>query len=149
VPDEQSLAVVESVVSREGRSLIQYVIESYPWTTEQEQQALSDLQSIGSEERGALAPFVQYLVQHKRLGPQPNPYPVSFTSMNFISLEHLLPILADNAREAANQLDRDLATVSDAGARELLIQYAALKRQHAETLKNLAVAYPETASTRR
>jgi hypothetical protein len=149
VADEQSFSVIENVIRREGRSLIQYVIESYPWTADGEQSALELLQITADQERECLGRLMEYLFKHKGANPQPAPYPVSYTTMNYISLEHLLPILTESARQASARIERDLAQVSDREGHDLLSSYLALKRQHAETLSELAAAHPETASTRR
>jgi hypothetical protein len=149
VIDQQTGDVIEKVVRRESRSLLQYAVDAFPWTTSEERQVLAQIDAIATQERQALGELSDYLFKQRHFGPQLGPYPMIFTSMNYVSLEHLLPLLAENCRQAVALLEEDLVRIRDVEAREILTRYLDLKRNDASSLKNLAAANPDAASTRR
>jgi hypothetical protein len=149
VIDDLTANAIEMAVRRESRSFIQYAVDAFPWSTPAEQQALAQFDTIAAEERQALGELSDYLFKQRHFGPQLGPYPMVFTSMNYVSLEHMLPLLAENGRQAVTLLEEDIGRVTDGGAREILTRYLDLKRNHVTALKNLAAANPETVSTRR
>jgi hypothetical protein len=140
---------LESIIRRESRSLVQYATESFPWITEQEQLALAELRKIAGEESQAVAILGQFLLTRGRSLPYLGLYPMSFTSINYVSLEHLLPLLAEHGRQALAQMERDAPQIADVQARDMVSRYIELKRQHVKNLENLATVNPEIASTRR
>jgi rubrerythrin len=143
----KTLTLLQEVARREGRSLFQYVRDAFPWTTASELEALAQVQKLTEEEREGVARLVQFLVKQHHTFPNLGTYPSSFTNINYISLEHLLPMLADYEQKSITELERDLSSVSDLEAKRLLEQILATKRRHLEALETLAAAYPETGST--
>ena len=70
-------------------------------------------------------------------------FPAAFTTINFLSLEHLLPRLVDTQRQAVADLERDAAAVTDADAKAELEKLLAVKRLHLSELEGLKVPHGE------
>ena len=51
----QDAAVLERILRREGRSLLQYLSEAFPWTRTGTGENLANLQQVICEERDAIA----------------------------------------------------------------------------------------------
>jgi len=134
---DTTLATLAKIVRRESRSLLQYVHEAFPWTTSEEQDALGIVQELVREELASAALLARYLAKHKAPVPYLGPFPMSFTTINFISLQHLLPMLVDWEKRAAAELEQDLAALPDPEARRLVNDLLAQKRRHLEKLHKL------------
>jgi hypothetical protein len=65
---------------------------------------------------------------------------MAFTTLNFVSLDYLLPRLAEDGRRAVAALERDRAALTDADARAELDRLLDQKRRHLKTLEALATA---------
>ena len=52
--DARALALLQDVLRRESRSLLQYVREAFPWTTPEERELLAKLRQLTDEERAQL-----------------------------------------------------------------------------------------------
>ncbi|MBM4068924.1 MAG: hypothetical protein FJ271_08260 [Planctomycetes bacterium] len=136
--DPASLAILHDLVRREGRSLLQYVSESFPWTTPDERAALLEFQKIVDEDLEGAARIARFLNRHKvRTGGPLGPFPMAFTNINYMSLEHLLPILQDNQRRRIDELTADLKKVADPECRRHLEAFIDLKRRHLARLESM------------
>jgi hypothetical protein len=91
----------------------------------------------------------QLLLRRRVSLPYLGSYPMAFTTMNYISLEHLLPLLADYESRAVADLVRDVASLDDPEARAEVQKLVDMRRRHLQALTALAAANPESASTRR
>jgi hypothetical protein len=133
-------AVLQNIFRREGRSLLQYVSEAFPWVTQEETEALARLQVLVEDEQQALAELMRYFRKRRIAPPHLGPYPMTFTNMNYISLDHLLPVLTEYEQRSIVQLEQDLGRLSDVEARERVQRILAVKRRHLETLSDMAKA---------
>jgi len=141
--DTRTQTRLQEVLRRESRSFLQYVSDSFPWTTPEETDALAQLRKLIDEERAAIALFAKYLARQHIPLPYLGPYPVAFTNLNFVSLDHLLPLLADWERQAILDLEHDLQSFADANCRREMQKLLETKQQHLKTLEALAIAHPE------
>ena len=139
--DAAGQALLQDIVRRESRSLLQYISEAFPWTTREERAALATLQGMIDEERRNAAALGQFLVRRKIGVPYLGPYPVSFTSMNYLSLDYLLPRLVEYQHRAIRQLQADLRTLSDMDATEQVERILNAKRRHLQILEGLAAEH--------
>jgi hypothetical protein len=144
--DAPTAALLLDVLRRESRSLLQYVSETFPWPTPEGREALTRLEGLIAEERRGLAALGRFLVRHRVIPPPLGPYPQEYTTINFVSFDHLLPLLVEDQRQAIAHLERDRAAVTDAEARSQVEQILSLKRQHLQALEALAAADPEKAN---
>jgi hypothetical protein len=145
VIDARTYAVLQDIVRRESRSLLQYVGDAFPWTTPEARGTLTQLQKLVAEERQATDDISRFLFRHHLTPPYLGSYPSDFTTINFVSLEHLLPLLTDAERRAVANLERDLSSIGDPVARGLVQKLLDMKRQHLKALDALAGSHGEPA----
>lgn len=143
--DTQTQALLQEVFRREGQSFLLYTHDSFPWTQSEGEPALERLHALIASEREALTALGRYLLRQKVPLPFLGSYPMSFTSFNFLSLQHLVPKLIDEQTHRLADLERDRASIPDAGARAELTKLADLKRRHLEELGGLPTVSPQPA----
>src|SRR5947208_2624977 len=112
--DARTQTRLQAILRRESRSFLQYISDAFPWTTREEKNALAQLQTLIAEERSATAAFAKFLVRQRIPVPYLGSYPVAFTNLNFVSLDHLLPMLAAAERRSITELESDRASFTDA-----------------------------------
>jgi hypothetical protein len=144
--DARTQTRLQDLLHRESRSFLQYVRDSFPWTAPEESGALARVRTLIEEERQAIVVLGRFLVRHRIPLPYLEPYPVAFTTLNFVSLDHLLPMLVDSERGAIAELEQDQASFTDAACRQEVQKLLDMKQQHLKTLEALAIAHPETVS---
>ncbi|HWY87241.1 MAG TPA: hypothetical protein VNX28_10980 [Gemmataceae bacterium] len=135
--DAATAALLQEMVRKEGRSLLQYVSESVPWTTPKNHEALPVLLDLVREEQEGAAAIVKLLLKHRVRPPYLGAYPMSFTTINYMSLDFLLPYLIDFEKRRIAELEQDLTVVSDEEAKHLLRTLLEMKQRHLLTLRNL------------
>lgn len=129
--------LLQDILRRESCSLLRYVTEAFPWTDSTEAKTLTDLQQILAAEREAVVGLGQFLVrQHVPLPYLPS-YPANFTTINFLALDYVLPLLVDCERQSIAQLERDLASVKEAAARAEIEKLLTVKQRHLPQLEAL------------
>ena len=143
--DARTYAVLQDIVRRESRALLQYVGEAFPWTTPEARGTLAQLQKLVTEERQATDAVSRFLFRHHLTPPYLGSYPSDFTTINFVSLTHLLPLLTDAERRAIADLERDLSNLGEPEARGLVQTMLDMKRQHLKALDALAGSHREPA----
>jgi len=143
--DDRSYSLLEGIARRENLSLLQYVRDAYPWTTPSEREVLTKIRAMIEEEQQGVVALVRFLYSRHRPPPYFGSYPTSFTSLSFVSLDHLLPILATNERKALERLESEVASLADPEAKALVEKIIANKRRHLETLQSLAAAHSQAA----
>jgi hypothetical protein len=144
--DTRTQTRLQEVLRRESRSFLQYVSDSFPWTNPEENDALAQVRTLIDEERIAIALFAKYLVRQHIPLPYLEPYPVAFTTLNFVTLDHLLPLLVDWERQSILDLEHDSDSFTDAACRREMEKLLTLKQQHLKTLEALTTAHPEMVS---
>jgi hypothetical protein len=139
-----SQAVLQDVFRRENRSLLQYLAESFPWTTPEHQEAVRRLGQMAAEEREGVARVARFLQRRHVPLPYLGAFPEEFTSINFIGLDYALPRLVKAARDAVAELEGDRGRLTDPDARTLLEEILREKQRHLKGLEALAEAQPAT-----
>jgi hypothetical protein len=145
VIDPQSVDRLQAIVRRESLSMLMYIGQAYPWTTVQQEGSLAELKRIVDAEREAIAALGQYLTRHRVPVPSANSYPSSFTTLNFLSLQHILPRLIAQQRGSIVALEIDLPAIQDTNARAELTQLLQLKEKHLREMELLATPQPASA----
>ncbi len=133
--DAATAAIMQNTVRQEGRSLLQYVGESFPWTTAKNHDTLPILANIVKEEQQGAAAVVQCLVKNRVRPPYLGAYPMSFTTINYMALDYLIPFLVDFEKRRINELERDIAIVTGDDAPRLLQVILDMKRRHLASLQ--------------
>lgn len=136
--DSATQQTLQTILRREGRTLLQYVHDSHPWATSDLAGPLGELQRISREEQDTVASLSQYLFRRRVPPAFLGSYPASFTSYNFVALDFLLPKLAQQQQKDIAALEADLAKLTDPGARAQLEPMLALKKKHLGELQSLA-----------
>ena len=135
--DGATAKLLGDLVRKEGRSLLQYVSESFPWTTAKNHHALPILFAMVKEEQEGTAAIVNLLLKNRLRPPYLGAYPMSFTTINYMSLDFLVPYLVDFEKRRIAELTRDLAVVSEGDAHDLLKTLLEMKGRHLLVLTNL------------
>ena len=135
-------ARLQDLLRRESRSLLQYLDESFPWTTLDKQSALSRLHELAAEEREAAAKVARLLTRRRVALPYLGAFPEEFTTINFIGLDYAVPRLVAYERRAIADLEQDLARLDDEEAKRLVQEVLTLKQGHLKELEGLATGLP-------
>lgn len=143
--DSLSHSLLEEIIRRESRSLLQYVNEAFPWTTAEERATLAQLEKIIEEERQASASLARLLQKRHMPPPYIGPYPMEFANVNYVTLDHLLPLLVAQERRAIGDLERDLTCLLDDEAKAQVQKVLEMKRRHLEMLEKMAPKRPAAA----
>ena len=141
--DAPTEAVLQGIVRRESRSLLQYIADAFPWATEEERGVLATLRQLIDEEHQAAGDLMRFMTRRRLALPYIGAYPAEFTTINYVSLDHLLPLLADEERRAVAALEQGLDALHDPDARARVQEVLDMKRRHLQTLDKLAAAHPE------
>ena len=133
-----SVAVLHRLVAMGSTSLLQYVNEAVPWSADAGQAEFTKVQALAGEERDHVAQLSRFL-QKRHFGvPKIPTYPSQFTTINFVSIEYLVPKLrADNEQEIAT-IQGWLQQVGEDEGRANLESYLAMKQRHLQVLQELA-----------
>jgi hypothetical protein len=146
VIDSQTTARLQDVVRRESLSILMYVGDAFPWTTVRGSAPLAQLTKIIAHERKAVAALGQFLARRRMPLGYIGSFPTSFTTINFLSLEYIVPRLIDFERRSSAALEADLAAISDAEARTVVEKLLAAKKRHLPLLETLLTSQPQPAS---
>src|SRR5262249_55418805 len=130
----------------ESRSLLQYLRDAFPYASGDEQAVLSQLGQMADEEREAIAALLRYLETYRHTVPYLGSFPASFTTMNFVAVDFLLPRLLMETRQAATRLEYDLTGVTDPEPHRLVEAILARKREHLKILESLVAAHKAPAA---
>jgi hypothetical protein len=137
----QDVALVQAIVRRESLAMLNYIGDAFPWTTSRGVSALARLQEIVHGHREAVAELGRFLTKKRTPVGYIGSYPANFTTINFLSLDYMLPrLVADEARGVA-QLEKNLADLTDAEAKAQVQKLLAIKRDHLKALELLAAEH--------
>jgi hypothetical protein len=142
VIDPQTLACLHEIIRRESLSVLIYVGQAYPWTTAKNNAALTDLKRIIDEEREAINAQGVFLARRRATVPWIGSFPSSFTTINFLALDHILGRLIEYEKQSIPWLEKELHGITDADARTKVQALLDLKRQHLRELELLAMPQP-------
>jgi len=140
-----SFDLLHRLFGRMYRSLLQYVGESWPWSPAQKETAEhAFLHELLAAQMVDVRDLADFLVAH-RVPLFPDQYPVKFTDLQYLSLEHLVREVLADQQELLGDLDagaKALATFPEAA--ELVKSIAESERKLVERLKSFVNA-PATA----
>lgn len=136
--DAATQALLQNLIRRESRSLLQYVHESYPWTTPAAQSVLAQVEQMVAERRSALAALARMLTKRHVPPPFLGPYPMNFTNVNFVTLDYLLPLLVAQEQRNLAALEKDLERIGDAEIHAEVQGMVEMNRRHLHELTEMA-----------
>jgi rubrerythrin len=138
--------ILQDILRRESRSLLEYTVEAFPWTPAQEHSAAEQLAKLTAEECQALNGLAALLARRRVPLPYIGPFPEPFTALNFSSLDHLLPRLVEEEHKNIAVLERELARLIDPEAAAAVRKLLELKQRHLKTLESLATGHPQASA---
>ncbi len=133
----QNAALVQEIVRRESLSMLSYVGDAFPWTTSRGEAALVRLQQLVHAHRATVGELGRFLVRKRTPVGYIGSYPTSFTTINFLSLDYILPRLAADEARGIADLERDLTVLSDADFQAPVKKLLQTKRDHLQALELL------------
>lgn len=132
-----SFGLLHRLFGRLYRSLLQYVGEAWPWSPAQkETEEHAFLKELLEDQMSDIRELADFLVAH-RIALFPDPYPVEFTDLQYLSLEHLVREVLVDQQELLGELDagaKALETFPEAA--ELVKSVADSERKLVERLKS-------------
>lgn len=139
-------AILQEIIRRESRSFLQYVGDSFPWTTVAEREALAQVVQIIAEQKRGIGDLTRFLERRRVTVPYLGSYPAGFTSWNFCSFERLLPRLVDEGRRGLDALTNDLSQIDAPEVHAQVERFLLMKQQHLKTLEGLLATAPRPAA---
>ena len=141
--DAGSSKLLYDLVEMGATSLLHYLSGASLYSTNAA--AIARVKDAAREERDEIARFIRLLQRNHQYIPKPGSFPSHFTTMNFVTLEYVLPkLIAEQKREIA----KVASMLDSAGAediRKLGDSYLAMKRRHLQMLEELAHKKPAAA----
>ncbi|MFO1095562.1 MAG: hypothetical protein U0992_20005 [Planctomycetaceae bacterium] len=120
-----------------GRSLLQYVGESWPWASEEEAAEQTAVERMVAEQRETVLQFAALLDErgHRIAYGQ---YPSEYTSLHYVALDYLLDQLLDDQQYLADELTAAaLESGDDEAARHVISAAADQAAGHHRELQEL------------
>jgi hypothetical protein len=141
--DAASFSLLSRLIEMGTCSLLQYTCELVPYTPPGMQAVRAQVFAMADEERAEVARFTRYLQkQHMRL-KTPASYPSHFTTMNFCSLDFLLPKLRVEHEKEIAEIASRLPAIANEEVGKMAQAYLDMKRRH---LASLSEALPKAAA---
>jgi hypothetical protein len=119
-------------------SLLQYIAQSGTWASPASKDSLASVVALADEEREATSSFVRFLQKKRFRLPPLGFYPSQFTTMNFVTIEYLTPVLIKEHVKEIATIERLLAQIDDEEVRGMTQSYLEMKRRHFQALEALA-----------
>jgi hypothetical protein len=118
-------------------SLLQYIAQSGTWASPASKDALAAVVALADEERDATSRFVRFLQKKRFRLPPLGVYPSQFTTMNFVTVDYLTPLLIKEHVKEIAAIERLLAQIDDEEIRGMTQSYLEMKRRHLQVLEAL------------
>jgi hypothetical protein len=125
-------------------SLLQYIAQAGTWAAPAAQDTLAAVLLLADEEREATSRFVRFLQKNRFRLPPLGFFPSQFTTMNFVGVEYLVPVLIKEHVKEIGAIERLLARMDDEQIRAMTQAYLEMKRRHLRTLEEQAPAAAPT-----
>lgn len=135
--DPATQLYLQNLIRQEGRSMLQYVGEAFPWTTPANQAFLPHISEMIAAEKHKAEELTRLLLKHRGRPAFLGAYPISFTNINFISLDHLLPRLAKFEKVRIAELEADLNRLLHEETRSRVRELLEMKKRHLARLEEL------------
>jgi hypothetical protein len=140
--DDRTAQLVQNTIRSIVRSLLQYAAESVPWSGNEDREMVGRLAKLTQEERDALDGLGRLLRRQHAAPPYLGPYPEHFTTLNYLSLDRLLPLLVADQKQVVAALEGAVAAATDPIGKAALEALLVLKRRHLAAVEELAKVHP-------
>ncbi len=145
--DAQTYSRLQDIIRREGRSLLQYAVESFPWTITAADERPAVVQQAAADEAEATAELARLLVRHHLSPPWLGAYPMGFTSFNYLALDRLVPLLVQQQIRGIAEVQADSKGLEDEEVRDLVRGLLRVKEANLKKLEGLLLPGAEPAAT--
>ena len=135
--DPASQTALASLVRRQAGSLLQYIRDAFPWTTPTEEPALARVKQLAHDEEQSTQGLVRFLRKRRVTPPATGSYPSGFTTINFISFKHLVPMLVEYERNSIATIEKQQDDIIDGEVQHLFHDVLEMKRRHLHSLEHL------------
>jgi hypothetical protein len=137
VIDAQGIQLIERQIVRDGRSLLQYVGEAFPYAPHRAEPAVQRLLAAAKEQSAAVGRLIRFLQRHHAIPPLLGSFPTEFTSINFVALVHVLPALLKDEQHGIAELEQTVVTLPAGEVHDLLGDYLETKRRTLAVLNEI------------
>jgi hypothetical protein len=144
--DARTQALLQDLLRRASRSMLQYVGEAYPWAPDTDADLLAKVQTVIREEEDAVEGLGAFLRKKRIPIGYLGSYPQNFTNLNFVSLDYLMPRLLEWQRKWAAVLERDAALIVGGEANAEVSKLVAIARRHLDELQKLADSHAKVGA---
>lgn len=140
--DPQQNARLNALLVRLYRSLLQYVIECWPWAGADESAEQQAVLEMVAEQQAHVGKLAELLAERGWPIDFGN-YPTEYTDLHYVALDYLLGELVADETELIADIARTLAeSAADRAAVALLTGLLESERRHLVRLRTLAAAHP-------
>jgi hypothetical protein len=146
VIDAQTYSRLQDIIRREGRSLLQYAVESFPWTNSGADARPAVIRQAAHDEAEAAAELARLLVRHRLSPPWLGAYPMAFTSFNYLALDRLVLLLVQYQLRDIAALEADLKQFDDEEVRDRVRHLLNVKQANLKKLEALLLPGAEPAA---
>lgn len=120
-----------------GRSLLQYVGESWPWSADNDLSEQAAINQMVAEQQESIALIANLLAARGHL-IDPGAYPTDYTSLHYVALDYLLSQLVEQQQFLAGEARAAMLDAhGDEEAELLLTGVSAQVERHAAELQRL------------
>jgi hypothetical protein len=144
--DARTQALLQDLVRRATRSMLQYVGEAYPWAAHADADLLTKVQSVIAEEEHAVEGLAAFLRKKRIAIGYLGSYPQNFTNLNYVSLDYLMPRLLDWQRKWVGVLEKDAAQIGEVEASAEVAKLVTVALRHLDDLATLTNSHAKAGA---
>ena len=135
--DQDSVDLLNGLLARLGRGLVQYAVDCWPWTNGADDAELHALEQIAKRQHHFVARIVDLISQ--RGGVPDFGVFADLSDLNYVSLDYLLgKVIADEQGLAAQVETAQAALRGDAEAAAMVGELLSAEREHLARLRDMA-----------
>jgi len=135
VIDAQVAHLIERQILRDGRSLLEYVEEAFPYTPATAEERRHRIDGLARDEQQAVGTLIRFLQKEHVTPPLLAAFPSRYTTINFVSLDHLLPAVVEQQQQGVTELEKALHHLPESEGRHVLWEYLEAKRRRLQALE--------------
>lgn len=145
MPDSQINDVLNDLLVQIHRSLVQYVHEAWPWKHNGDEAVLAVINELAKAQQEDSRSLFQFLLDRDER-PDLGVYPTDYTSLHFVSLDYLYPLIVEGQKELVEQIEAAVPVCGcDPSVCGLIERIAASQREGLAKLQNVTPPSPATA----
>jgi len=135
--DQDNIELLNRLLARLGRGLVQYAVDCWPWTNGADDAELRALEQIAKKQQQFVARLVELISQ--RGGVPDFGVFADYSDLNYVSLDYLLgKLIADEQSLIAEVETAQAALRGDAEAAALAGELSSAEKEHLARLRDMA-----------